>query len=156
MYVLDCQCTTNTVGKIPNPPDDTDHGTSELFWSNTVFKCILVDFIRFDSNQYMCHYLDRTFLLYNDQQTYEINCCGYISQWETNARYTGDLYAQIWRSVGGNWSFIGENNLTISGKYIYWYQLHKIRKHSSNIHSVNKIIIKKILYFIIMMIVMIV
>lgn len=31
MYVLDCQCTTNTVGKIPKPPDDTDHGTSELF-----------------------------------------------------------------------------------------------------------------------------
>nr|XP_034301694.1 mucin-3A-like [Crassostrea gigas] len=81
---IDCQCTTNTVGKIPKPPDDTDHGTN------------------------------RTFLLYNDQQTYEINCCGYISQWETDARYTGDLYAQIWRSVGGNWSLIGENNLTIS------------------------------------------
>lgn len=92
----------------------------------------------------MCHYLDRTFLLYNDQQTYEINCCGYISQWETNARYTGDLYAQIWRSVGGNWSLVGENNLTISGKYIYRYQLHKIRKHSSNIHSVKEIKSKKI------------
>lgn len=60
-------------------------------------------------------YLDRTFLLYNAQQTYEINCCGYISQWDIDAVNIGDLSAQIWRSVGGNWVLVGENRLTVSG-----------------------------------------
>lgn len=59
---------------------------------------------------------DRTFLLYNAPSTYMIGCCGFVSQWDLEAAITGNVSAQIWRSVGGNWTLIGQNSFYISGK----------------------------------------
>eukprot|EP00105_Crassostrea_gigas_P042570 XP_019926718.1 PREDICTED: uncharacterized protein LOC109619908 [Crassostrea gigas] len=88
-----------------------------LFWMLCInyidCQCTTITIGKFPNYGGITDYLDpginRTFLLSN----YPINCCGYISQWETDARNTGDLYAQFWRSVEGNWVLVGENRLTV-------------------------------------------
>lgn len=70
------------------------------------------------SRSFLFRFFPTGLTLLMDEPIFTMSCCGRARTWQLTTKAIGDIYMQIWRQeTGRNFRLIGENLITVTGKY---------------------------------------